>query len=276
MGGVHDSVRLTSIVIIILLTTNSWAVPPLTQSLVEGTASSSANPSSLSTTAGGFVSNTVANSLIIGIVYGTQAASTGNFGAGLSIGCAIDNTHGFTFSAAGGLQWEGGPGGAKVRQGIICIKFMTAAASIPNTATTFAKCNYQAGTGNWSGTCELHLYEFAINSTADGGLVDQSQTVGTPLAASSKTTTNATDLILAYYSSDTATASYATAGSGYTLGLATTVAGIGQLQWQYVTSAGAYSLSFAGAASNDGVGQALAFKQIAPPAGVLRHRGSVF
>lgn len=266
-----------AIIALLCLATQSFATT-LTQSIVAGTASSSGNPASQATPAAGFVSNTQPGSLIIGIVYFGQTASTGNFGAGSSIGCAIDNAHGFGFSATGGAQWEGGTVGSRVRQGGICIKFMTNAATILNSATTFATCSYPSSGGNWSGTCELHLYEFAINSTADGGVVGQSQAVGTPLSGTNKTTTNATDLIFSVYSSDPSVSSYATAGAGYTLGLATTVSGVGQLQWQYVTSTGTYSLSFSGAGANDGIGEGIAFKQIGPIGGngVARHKGYVF
>jgi len=264
--------RLTAISILCLLCLPLYAVQSLVQSNEGGSAAFSGSFSgsgySLASSSVGFTSPTTGGDFLL-LVYSVNFT----YGTPQSVACtATVSTSGFSWSSIFGSAWSDSIGHCG-RAGIVFINN----ASSMNVPTTVTALLGNSGGSVTAANVEFQLYEFSgINSTtydAFSGITYDSATPAIPAPPVSLTTT-ATDLVFTVYGGLIGQSNIA-AGSGYTLGINSTVANPAQFQYSLNVAPGSYAASFGGASTYWNC-IAMAFKGSGgTPTPVPRHRGFV-
>jgi IPT/TIG domain/Viral BACON domain len=221
----------------------------LVQSIIGGTCSASvAANGSITTSAGGFAAPTTAGNLLVLVLY---TYGTSSFGTGVS----------WSNPAIGGgysADWSSGPFGPSTVVSPAnpnigwegAIYWIADAPSMSPSQTTTVEITNDINVGPQTIQAEFDLYEFsgvvnpAVYDLTDNGAMN-SGTSSAPSVSFSATANE--DLILVLLQNDSGNLS---PGSGYTLGINSTEAPYGQLEYQLGAAAGQTSSGFTGTATD--------------------------
>ena len=194
--------------------------------LRQSKAGGSGSGSSSATSSGvGFASNTLANSLLVCVVW-----ATGSSVAAGTLGITAPVTSGFTWTlAVAAAQWND-PSGPN--RGKVSIFYIAGAGAMATTTTTAVGAT-ETGTSPTCGV-EFSLYEFTGVATSSpletsSSAVDSTGSSTDP-APGSLTTSN-TDLILSCYQCESASNLAANTSAGFTLGVNAASETTGQTQY---------------------------------------------
>jgi hypothetical protein len=227
----------------------------LVQSALGGNVSGTAGttPTTLTTSAAGFSSNTTAGNVLVCVVFGRYTSTHSGFFSGLNFLTPV--TMGITWVAAVGPSWNDSTnttgGGAQ-------IFYAANAPSISSSTTTTVQIQ-SSGSGSQVGgpmSGEFMLYEFSgvAHSSPIDTFRSPAHSTGTPNPGTM--VTSKTDLIMSIFSGDSGNIS---AGPGYSLGINATVPTTGQLQYELNVAPGSVATAFSGSQTNYGA-SAVAFK----------------
>jgi hypothetical protein len=271
-----------AVITIALFAVTSCLAATLVQSAVGGTASGTVLANgSITTSAGGFSSSTTAGDLLMMVIY-TKATGDGS-------GTSDDEPVISGGYSGGSSAWAGcgpfcanptfnGSANPNIAYGAF-IYWITNAPAMSPTQTTTTVVNNDSASASQTIEVEFDLYEFSgitnppVYDLTDNGVENDNSSgpTGTTPTVTFGATANK-DLIVVLQQNDSANLS---AGSGYTLGINSTVVPFGQFEYNLSAAPGQTAAAFTGTATDWSL-SAFAFKIPAvASSSVPRHRGFV-